>query len=276
MIFYMGAKPHVMAHTDVPLFISNRHLKDVKKKLPRARGAWALDSMGFSILAEHGSWDAGPTPRQYAAQIRRYEEEIGHLDWAAPQDWMCEDSVIHGGTAGGQRFVGTGLSVAEHLRRTVGNYLDLKAIDPGLPVIPVVQGRRPADYEACIGLYDRAGVDLRKHPVVGVGSVCRIQATDEAADIIYTVAQAIGAGRIHGFGFKIDGLRRVGHLLASADSFAWSAQGRKTPAEGCDFRLPRSRRPHKNEANCLRFALGWRDRVLAACTGQQLTIWEPA
>jgi len=32
---------------------------------------------------------AGPlTPEQYVAAVRRYRDEIGNLDWAAPQDWM--------------------------------------------------------------------------------------------------------------------------------------------------------------------------------------------
>jgi hypothetical protein len=60
--------------------------------------------------------------------------------WAAPQDWMCEPIVINGGTAGGQRFAGTHLSVAEHQRRTVANYAQLRDLAPDLPIIPVVQG----------------------------------------------------------------------------------------------------------------------------------------
>ncbi|MFI9194189.1 hypothetical protein ACIG0A_33425 [Streptomyces californicus] len=261
--FYMGAKPHLMAHTDVPLFVANPHLKDMRK-LPRARGPWALDSGGFTQLSETGSWESGPTPREYVEQIRRYRDEIGNLAWAAPQDWMCEDAIIHGGQVGRQVFPGTHLSVKEHLHRTVGNYLDLKSLDDSLNIIPVVQGNRPAAYEYCITLYDRAGVDLTRQPVVGIGSVCRIQATDDAVEIIEHVVSIVGTDRLHGFGFKILGLERVGHLLGTADSHAWSLQGRNTPSPDCDFRLPRSRGPHKNEANCLRYALRWRERVLAA------------
>lgn len=259
----MGAKPHLLAHTDVPLFVANPNLKDVGK-LPRALGPWALDSGGFSQLSQTGSWDSGPTPREYVAQIHRYRDEIGGLLWAAPQDWMCEDAVIHGGKVGRQTFPGTHLTVEEHLRRTVGNYLDLKGLDDSLDIIPVIQGRRPADYERCIALYGESGVDLTREPVVGIGSVCRIQATDEAAEIVERVASIVGEDRLHGFGFKIQGLQRVGHLLGTADSHSWSLRGRNTPSPDCDFRLPRSRGPHKNEANCLRFALAWRKRVLAA------------
>ncbi|GAA4823934.1 DUF7221 family queuine tRNA-ribosyltransferase-like protein [Streptomyces ziwulingensis] len=247
--FLLGAPPAFMKYTDVPLFVSNRPLSKIKN-LYRARGPVAVDSGGFSELDDHGSWDHGPTPRQYAGQVARYVDEVG-IEWAAPQDWMCEPWIV----------AKTGLSVAEHQRRTVGNYLDLKSIDAGLPIIPVIQGWTVADYERCIALYDRAGVDLRTLPLVGIGSVCRRQGTEEAAQLIERIA---GHGiRLHGFGFKIDGLRRVAHCLPSSDSMAWALAGRREE-QGCDFRFPRSRGPHKNEANCLRYALAWRERVLAA------------
>ncbi|MFF4536588.1 hypothetical protein [Streptomyces aureus] len=248
--FLLGAPPAFMTHTSVPLFVSNRPLSKLKN-LYRARGPVAVDSGGFSELDENGSWDEGPTPRQYAGQVTRYVDEVG-IDWAAPQDWMCEPWIIQK----------TGLTVAEHQARTVGNYLDLMSINPELPIIPVIQGWTVADYERCIDLYDQAGIDLRRLPLVGIGSVCRRQGTEEAAQLVERIA---GHGiALHGFGFKIDGLRRAAHALPSSDSMAWSAAGRREP-RGCDFRLPGSHgRSHKNEANCLRYALAWRDRVLAA------------
>jgi len=248
-VFLLGAPPAFMKYTDVPLFISNRPLSKIKN-LYRARGPVSVDSGGFSELDAHGSWDNGPTPRQYVAQVRRYVDGVG-IEWAAPQDWMCEPWIV----------AKTGLSVREHQHRTVGNYLDLKAIDDTVPIIPVLQGWTIADYERCIDLYDRAGVDLRQERLVGIGSVCRRQGTEEAARLIRQIA---GHGiRLHGFGFKIDGLRRVAPYLPSSDSMAWSAAGRREK-QGCDFRFPTSRGPHKNEANCLRYALKWRDDVLAA------------
>lgn len=259
-LFFMGAKPYLLAHTDVPLFVANTHLMD-RQQLPDARGPLSVDSSGFTELQRHGRWTR--TPRQYVGDLQRYRDHYGErLLWAAPQDWMCEEAIIHGGGSGRQRFAGTGLSVGEHLRRTVGNFLDLMALDDTLRLIPVVQGRRTWHYEQCIDLYDRAGIDLTRFPVVGIGSVCRIQATAEAAEIVEHVAGIVGTGRLHGFGFKIQGLRQVGHLLGSADSFAWSEDGLHKP--GCGFRLPRSRGPHKNEANCLHYALEWRQKVLRA------------
>lgn len=260
-LFYLGGKPSFLWHTDVPLFIPNQHLMN-RAGLPGGTGRVGIDSGGFSELQLNGRWTR--TPEQYIADLRRYRDHFGErYDWAAPQDWMCEDAIIHGGTFNGLRFAGTGLSVVEHQRRTVANYLDLCGLDDTLRIIPVIQGRTPAEYERCIDLYDRAGIDLLKEPTVGIGSVCRIQNTDEATDIIEHAASILGPDRLHGFGFKIEGLRRVAHLLRSADSHAWSLDGRRKP--GCSFRLPRSRKPHQNEANCLRYALEWREtRALPA------------
>lgn len=226
-----------------PLFVSRRRLTG-QRRLPRALGRWALDSGGFTELSMHGAWLT--PPRSYAADVRRFRDEIGHMDWAAPQDWMCEPEMLQK----------TGLSVAEHQRRTVVNFLELRAADPDLPFAPVLQGYRVADYWRCQDLYLRHGVDLTREPIVGVGTLCRRQATDEAERIVTTLAS--GGLRLHGFGFKVQGLRRCRSLLASADSMAWSFHGRRAaPLPGHDLPGPGRPRGHKNCANCADYALGW-------------------
>ena len=119
----------------------------------------------------------------------------------------------------------------------------------------MVQGWRLADYLACVDLYASAGVDLAALPRVGLGSVCRRQSTAEIA-VIVTALAALGL-RLHGFGIKTSGLGQYGHLLASADSMAWSYAARRAPAlPGCTG--------HRNCANCLTYATAWRTRILAA------------
>jgi len=87
--------------------------------------------------------------------------------------------------------------------------------------------------------------------VVGLGSVCRRQATHGIATIVQTLANA--GIRLHGFGVKTKGLQTYGVHLASADTrLAWSYGGRRVP--GC-------RPGHKSESNCLSFALAYHDRV---------------
>jgi hypothetical protein len=254
-LFYLGTHHPNWLDLNVSLFLSDRRLRSYRH-LPRARTAWALDSGGFTELSRHASWDQGPTPVEYAARVRRYCDEIGHLAWAAPQDWMCEPHLI----------AATGLSVHEHQRRTVTNYLALRDLAPDLPIIPVVQGWTGDDYRRCVDLYDDAGVDLGAAELVGVGSVCRRQSTHQVGAILAALHQA-GVHRLHGFGFKTIGLTRYGHLLSSADSMAWSAQARRQPPlPGCTG--------HINCANCPRYALAWRRRVLAAACPAQLALFD--
>src|SRR5262249_17744829 len=93
--------------------------------------------------------------------------------------------------------------------------------------------------------------------LVGVGSVCRRQSTTDAGRIL-TALHLAGLTRLHGFGFKITGLRRYGRLLASADSMAWSYTARRQPPlSGCVG--------HLNCANCPRYAASWRTPVPDAC-----------
>ncbi|WP_033222224.1 DUF7221 family queuine tRNA-ribosyltransferase-like protein [Kitasatospora phosalacinea] len=242
MRFFLGThQPDWLARTSVPLFVSYRRLAN-RKTLPRAIGPWALDSGGFTELSMHGEWRTAPGA--YLTAVRRYADEIGNLAWAAPMDWMCEPWIVQN----------TGLSVAEHQRRTVANFQQLRDAAPNLPIVPVLQGWSLDDYQHCADLYDKAGIDLTSEPLVGLGSVCRRQATTEAALIVTTLA-ARGL-RLHGFGFKMHGLRIAGHHLASADSLAWSYEARHKP--------PMPGHTHKNCANCRPYALAWRTRVLAS------------
>lgn len=245
LTFYLGthkdgwlAEP---AFAGVPLFVSRRTL-EARTRLPRAVGPWALDSGGFTELSMHGGWTM--PARAYAALVRRFRDEIGNLAWAAPQDWMCEEIVVRR----------TGLSVERHQARTVRNLLELRAIAPELPIVPVLQGYTEAEYLRCVDLYDAAGVDLTLEPLVGVGSVCRRQATHEAA-AIFRRLRTLGL-RTHAFGAKTLGLELYGQEVASADSLAWSFQARmkRIRMEGCT---------HPNCANCRVWALAWRERVLA-------------
>ncbi|MFB6396712.1 hypothetical protein [Polymorphospora lycopeni] len=247
-------QPGWLSRARVPLFVSDRRLR-VYKTLPVAAAPWACDSGGFTELQKYGRWTV--TPAEYVARLRRYRDHIGHLLWAAPQDWMCEPIVIGGGIAAGQRFAGTGLSVAEHQRRTVANYAQLRDLAPDLPIIPVVQGWQPDDYLRCVDLYQSMiGLDLTTVPLVGLGSVCRRQGTRDAG-LILRALHLRGVRRLHGFGFKVLGLAEHGHLLTSADSMAWSIDARRRPP------LPGHAARHKNCANCLTYALNWATTVRA-------------
>lgn len=253
-VFYLGThEPSWLSRAHVPLFVSHRRLVRYRR-LPVARCQWALDSGAFSELTMYGRWTLAPA--EYVASIRRYRREITHLAWAAPQDWMTEPFML----------ARTGLSVREHQRRTVANLLELRRLAPELPIVPVLQGWTLGDYLDCVRMYAAVGLDLRDEQLVGLGSVCRRQSTEEIGAI---VRHLHGLGlRLHGFGVKTAGLQRYGEFLSSADSMAWSLRGRYV--NGCHHRT-QHQRSVASEANCLQFAHEWRQQVLSSVAGQQLS-----
>ena len=253
LAFYLGThQPHWLWRAGFPLFVSHRQLAR-RRSLRPALCRWGLDSGGFTELSLHGRW---VTPvGEYAAAAAGYAGRVGGLDFGAPQDWMCEPSML----------ARTGLPVREHQDRTVASYLELRQIAPDLPWLPVVQGWHLADYLACTDLYGAAGVDLAAAPRVGLGSVCRRQSTAEIAVIVAALARR--GLRLHGFGVKTGGLHLYGHLLASADSMAWSYAARREPP------LPNCA-GHANCANCLAYATRWRADLLGrlAARGHQASL----
>lgn len=236
---------------EVPVFITRRVFPRVT--FPVAIGPYAIDSGGFTELQKFGEWTI--TAAEYVAFLRRVWNETGRFDFAAPMDWMCEPWVIEGGWHEGRQYAGTHLPVSEHQQLTVDNYLELRDLAPDLPIIPVLQGWMVTDYLRCADMYAAAGVDLATAPLVGLGSLCRRQNTDEAAEIIDALRD-YGVGRLHGFGFKIEGLKRTWWQIETADSMSWSKDG--SHAGPC-VHPPYARgfQP-QSEANCLPYALAWR------------------
>lgn len=246
--FFLGTdRTHWLRDVEVPLFISRRTLAPLRR-LPRARHYWSLDSGGFTELSSYGAWTI--TPEQYIGQVDRFINEIGNLKWASIQDWMCEPQMLKL----------TKLSITQHQERTIDNYIHLRSARPDIPWTPVLQGWEAADYWRHWAEYERRGLDLASLPLVGVGSICRRQHTEEAVEIIASLANA--GLKLHGFGFKKQGITAAEHYLVSADSFAWSFGARyREPLPGCT---------HKRCNHCLRYALLWRSDLLGLLKGEPL------
>lgn len=254
MDFYIGTNsPAWLKSFPHPLFISHMRLWEYKK-LPVAVTRWSLDSGAFTQISTYGEYRF--TPEQYAAAATRYQEEVGRMDWASIQDWMCEEHILQK----------TGLTIAEHQRRTVESYHRLRDLAPTVRWTPVLQGFTMDDYLRCWEMYEASGVCLACLPLVGLGSVCRRQDTKSTAAIVGRLA---GDGlNLHGFGVKTTGLSRYGHLLTSADSMAWSLDARWEPGKwqeelGCS---------HRSCSTCPLYADKWRglmlDKITRLCTGQ--------
>lgn len=243
-VFLGTHEPAWLPRMTVPLFVSRRRLAR-RKSLPRAAGAWALDSGGFTELSMFGKWET--TPEKYAAEARRYADEVGGLQWASIQDWMCEPFML-------QR---TGSTVQQHQERTIDNYARLLELAPELPWCPVLQGWTPGDYHDHLEQYARRGFDLRDNAIVGLGSVCRRQHTSRVEHLALELRDA--GLKLHGFGFKVKGLARVSDVLTSSDSMAWSLNARKNPP------LPEC--SHQSCANCSAWALQWYESLQSKLDG---------
>jgi len=253
--FYLGCpnSAWLSRHKGIPFFVSRNQMP--KKRFKRAVTPWALDSGGFTELQREGTWTL--PPKEYVSLVNLYSEEVGSLEWAAPQDWMCEPVVIKGGRAGNQKFKGTGLSVREHQKRTVDNFMELED-KCSVPIIPVIQGYTLEEYMYCVYLYDVNGIDVTDYPVVGVGSICRRQATQEAGEILKTLHNH--GVSIHGFGLKRHSLRKSVQHLVSADSMAWSFNARHS-GKSCGKLSSRTGLPIKNCANCHHAAVEWYEQT---------------
>lgn len=258
MKFYLGTHiPHWLYSDDfkdTPLFLSRTTIGQ-RKKLKPAVTDWALDSGAFSELTLHGRWTI--TPRQYADECLRLRDGAGRMDFCSIQDWMCEDVIIKGGAVAGRKAPGTGLSVAEHQRRTVENYCILTAMEPDLPWLPVLQGYTDEEYHDCYAQYLRAGVDLRGR-WVGVGSVCKRQATDSIAAVFRSL-HPYGM-KLHGFGVKAAGIEKSAQYLHSADSLAWSFGARRGKIKAAECVAAGAK--HRNCANCSVYAKQWLERLV--------------
>jgi len=254
-MFWLGApKADWLAKLEIPLMVSYRTLQG-RRTFPRATCEWIQDSGGFTELERNGTYLT--SAQNYADATVRHLAEIGGLAHAAVQDWMCEDHVL----------AKTGLSVEQHQANTTASLLDLRELAPAVPWMPVLQGRVIGDYLRHIEAYTRAGVDLGREALVGVGTVCRRQNAVIGAQLIGAL-HATGL-KLHAFGFKVTGILRARDWLYSTDSMAWSLDGRY-PQGGRCARV----RDHKQCVNCMTYALKWRARLLTRL-GQTL-MWSAA
>lgn len=256
------------------LFVSHRRLSDAAR-LHRATVPWALDSGAFSEVSMFGRHTT--SPRDYVRAVIRYDRDVGRLEWAAPQDMMCEPAIIGGGIIDGRRVPGTGLSVLEHQRLTIANFLELRDLwereceaecydpDYGCPFMPVLQGWEPGEYLRCADMYDAAGVRLEDYDIVGLGSVCRRNTPSELMRVLEGVIPRLTPWlALHGFGMKTQGLEVAGHLMTSADSASWSYTARR---EG----IVLDGHAHGHCGNCLAYAKQWRRGMLAK-VGERMSL----
>lgn len=196
--FYVGFhQPSDGFKIDRPLCFSVNRVKSRRKRFCER---FVLDSGGFNEITKFGCYRM--SPREYASVVNDLRK-FGGMDWAAQQDFMCEEKATKR----------TGLTVREHQILTTDRLLqNLRHCD----VIPVIQGREIDDYV-------RHAEEIRSvgnFEIVGVGTVCCRKSAAEIREVAKAVSSVFPAAVKHGFGVKsADGFE-------SADSMAWSLHER--------------------------------------------------
>lgn len=208
MRFYIGL--HIIAHADKfpDSFISVNTLKERKSDIHPNN--WILDSAAFTQILQHG--DFLMSEAEYVKQVNRWAR-CGHMVAAVSQDYMCEPFIL----AKWNR------TVHDHQRMTVDRYFSILDCNPGVYMLPVLQGYTLEDYLKCADMYG-----FTEGCYVGIGSVCkRNKNIDDVKAILKGVVDYTGFN-LHGFGLKLTALQdqEIRAMLSSSDSMAWSFNAR--------------------------------------------------
>ncbi len=220
--FILGThRPHWAFAGDAqgPLFLSIRQIRRRITAYPKATVPVYVDSGGFTELHKHGRWTV--SPEAFVDEVLRYQRELGTIGWVSIQDWMCEETALRA----------TGLTIAEHQRRTVENFRTLFRMAPEVHWLPVLQGWELNDYMHHVEMYRDAGIILGDMQRVGVGSICRRKSVREPVEILRELCGVQGGLGLHAFGLGAQALRHAASYIASSDSLAWSYAARRAPEE---------------------------------------------
>ena len=180
------------------------------------KGLFLEDSAGFTELSEHGRYSFNIT--EYIQNVKTFAPDL-----FASMDWMCEPSILQK----------TGLTVKEHIRRTVENSQEIITKYPELEgrFLPVIQGWEIKEYLECIDLYEKLGII---QPYMAIGSICRRGSPKLISKVIMIIKDRLPKVRLHGFGIKLSSLNYLSsNALASIDTMAWThtETGDLTPRE---------------------------------------------
>lgn len=213
MIFYVGLHQPSDAQHFARAFISINRVRARRSPVPS--GEWIMDSGAFRELEQFGEYRH--TPAQFAADVNRIAAlNPDGLRIVVSQDYMCEPAML----------TRTGLTVANHQRKTIERYDVLKPlVRPYL--MPVLQGYSVESYLDHIAQYSQR---LQQNMLVGVGSICKRNADPlQIKQVLGAIKRARPDIRLHGFGLKTTALASimVRNCLHSADSMAWSFAARR-------------------------------------------------
>lgn len=175
-----------------------------------------LDSAGFVVASHYGG---------FPWTIDDYVDLCASHPWRrfASADYCTEAEIASDRE-----------EVLDRISRTIRANLDtfVRARDAGIAdrLMPVIQGRRPSDYERCA---EALGALLPPGTVVGVGSMCRREVGGpEGVIAVFEHLDRVlpGGVLLHGFGVKgtaLPSLRGLEHRITSVDSQAYGIRARR-------------------------------------------------
>lgn len=175
----------------------------------------SLDSAGFVAMARYGGFPWRTA--DYLALAASYP-----FRWFASMDYCVEAEIARDRE-----------EVLDRISRTIRANFDCRsgARDLGIEhlLMPVIQGRRPEDYERCL---DGLLLDYSRTPLIGVGSMCRreVPGPEGLIAVLDHLDRILPKGvRLHGFGIKgtaLSHLKGLEHRIASTDSQAYGQTAR--------------------------------------------------
>jgi hypothetical protein len=175
----------------------------------------SLDSAGFSAMVAYGG---------YPWTIDDYLDLVAAhpFAWWASLDYCVEHQIAADRD-----------EVLDRMSRTIRATIDCRtrARDRGIEArfLPVIQGRRPQDYERCA---DALSLTIQQAALIGVGSMCRrpIHGPEGLVAVVDHLDQILPRDkRLHLFGVKGEALpylTRFARRIASIDSQAYGIGAR--------------------------------------------------
>lgn len=174
-----------------------------------------LDSAGFVLMTRYGG---------FPWSIRSYMELAATYPFRriASADYCCEPEIARDRE-----------EILDRISRTIRANRECRRLanDMGMSdkLMPVLQGRSPADYERCA---DQLAFSIVPGAIIGVGSMCRrdIHGPQGLIAVIEHLDRILPRSvRLHAFGVKgsaLPWLKPFTHRIASIDSQAWALQAR--------------------------------------------------
>lgn len=246
--FFLSGQPSWLQQTDVPISIPWSVLSS-RRRFKRSKGPWII---GRPVVEMFPNINL-----PFYANIVDQCLDLGLRHATTP--WYTHDI----------QYVPDMRTLQ---KQSTENYMRLHDLIPGR-FLPVIHAYSPDDVDFALNIYEAYGalwspavqikgytpsVHVIRKFALGVLPAERWARRDVVRDICSRGIE------LHAHGLNWVRLRDLSPYIVSADSDSWRSVGRRTRMDGCN---------HKDCANCLRFALSWRDEAIHEFESKQVTLF---